>query len=154
MKMREAFKRLLDGEKITRPDWHENAHIRYNKNLNTFILRFWDGSEDVCPDPCFEGGLHPYISFNGEDTEGQMVIENDDKNEIWITPQEHMELDAMRWRLGATCRKNGSCGSCPIDYIKKKEYDGMCPLMFRCDIEKLSDKEVKNLYNLIEGEKK
>lgn len=152
MKMREAFKRLLDGEKITRPDWHENAHIRYDENLNTFVLCFWDSSEDVCPDPCFEGGLKPYISFNGEDTEGQMLIENDDKNKIWVSPQEHMELDAMRWKIREYGTKSGICtqfgGDGCIFYKNGRcdESDYICETAFLVD---KSNNEIKELYELI-----
>lgn len=148
MRMLEAFKRLLNGEKITRQGWQENEHIRYDENLNAFVLHFLDDTEDACSEPCFEGGFNPYISFNGDDTDSQMVIEDDDKNEIWVTPQELMDLDAMRWRLERHC-VGTTCRECRIFNPSK-----FCKAYHSNWLARLSDKEVKRLYNIIKEEEK
>lgn len=145
MKMLEAFKALLDGEKITRKDWGD-VYLAYDKKNNIFkkvdkcelrlfmIATFSQTENKTC------------ISLS--DSVGEWVkleLLDDDKNEIWESPQERMELDAMKWRLSRYC-----CGRVCTEADCKIYKPGIgCPVAPWSDLADISSKEVKRLYDLI-----
>lgn len=155
MRMLEAFKRLLDGEKITRPDWG-GAYIVYDDDVyhNRFIGVLNGKAIGATKQPQFTESISHYkmIAFDFRGEEESMIISlmDDDRNEIYVSEEEKMELDAMRWRLKAMCSKNYGCSDCQLKEIKYNKYEGNCPLAFCSLTEGLSDEEIKKLYKIIE----
>lgn len=144
MKMLEAFKRLLDGEKITRPAWDGKAYIEYDSNNNAFVLQFRLGDTDICRDPYFGKNGISYIYFIGDDNNGQLSLFDDDQNEIYVSEEEKIELDAMRWRVHRYCKKNTCNTICKLHNQVKG-----CECNPQKDLELVSPEEVKHLYGLI-----
>lgn len=148
MNMREAFKRLLDGEKITRKGWEE--YIKYSKGTNTFLVHQLK-SEETCRVYKVSFGEEDKISFVYKDSHNistTLFLMNDNHNELYVSEEDKMELDAMRWRLKRYC-----CGrTCAIDRCKIRDLKEVCAIAPGEDLEKVSPEEIRRLYNLIKGE--
>lgn len=144
MKMLEAFKRLLDGEKITRPDW--DGYVKYDKEDNTF--KRYDGSEFRSFGLVTFWNNSKGSGIRLSDSVGEWVytdLLNDDKNEIWESPQERMQLDAMRWRLARYCKAR----PCTTEDCALCMPGISCKVFYMHDLMSMPPEEVKRLYDLI-----
>lgn len=154
MNMREAFKALLDGEKITRKDWSEEEYIKYSKGTNTFLVHQLK-SEETCRVYKVSFGKEDEISFVYKDSHNvstTLFLINDNHNELYVSEEDEMELDAMRWRIREYGTKSGICtqlgGEGCIFYKTGRcdESDYICEPVFLVD---KSNNEIKELYKLI-----
>lgn len=152
MNMIDAFKRLLDGQKITRPDW-DDAYIIYDDDIyhNRFIGILNGKVIGATKQPIFTESIShsKMIEFRFHGEEESMIISliDDDENKIYTTEEEKMELDTMKWRLYSYCFSFGTCNGCRL----KNECTALNTLN-NTELNNLSPKEVKRLYDLIKGE--
>lgn len=148
MRMLEAFKRLLDGEKITRGDW-KDTYIQYDKEQNMFIHHPKNSRTGIACTVEFRGSNeNSFIAFEFEDymgTKYRVCLSNRDEIEIYVSEEEKMEVDAMRWRLSRYC-----CGRACTEADCKIYKPGIsCSVAPWSDLADISSEEVKRLYDLI-----
>lgn len=157
MDMFEAFKQLLDKEKITRSNWNKSDYIEYDADKGMFIIHVGD-KIGVLKSPHFEAFS---IEFKDEVPQvdnskpRRLVIYNDNKNKIYTDEEETKLLGFMRWTILSYCIfGDHPCKECKI---KKNYPEGMdCYDCFEGLLEDMSKvmtpKQIKKIFSAIKGE--
>lgn len=153
MKLKDAFKRLLDGQYITREDWDPDEYIMYDEQQNAFLINSKNG-KGMTHEPLFGTRVDTgsYISFDDcwDDSTCSVTLYDDDKNKIYDPPINELVLNNMKYKI--------------IKYTAKvAEYCADCKLSSECDhgewnpcndefIIDLGNADTLRLYNLIKEE--
>lgn len=148
MNMIDAFKRLLDGQKITRTEWGDVYIVRDERN-NCFELKI-GGSNSIRPIKyvSFEKTEPKRIEFKYSiDDEQSVILLDDNKNVIHVSREERIELSAKKWEIKLYTFAR-PCDKCLLKSLCNKGAS-LCSISH---VNELSPEKVRHIYNLIKGE--